>query len=60
MNLRTLATGAVVGILVYGGAYFFMPPPQKAYSCTEPQLYYAIKDCMDGATISGGRIRTRC
>ena len=60
MNFRTLITGAVVGILVYGGAYFFMPPPQEAYSCSRSTVVSAISYCLDGATISGGRISTYC
>ena len=60
MNLRTLVTGAVVGILVYGGAYFFMPPPQEAYSCSRSDIRSAIRYCLDGATISNGTISTYC
>ena len=63
MNLRTLVTGAVVGILVYGGAYFLVPPPQavQASDCaTYRDVIKAVDDCMHLAYVRDGKIRTRC
>ena len=47
MNLRTLVTGAVVGILVYGGAYFFMPPPYSAYASVAGMDYFDLRTDYD-------------
>ncbi len=61
MNFKTLLTGAVVGMFVFSGAYFFLPPPQTVQaSCSSSTIQSAINYCMDGARISNGRISTYC
>ena len=63
MNSKTLVTGAVVGILVYGGIYFLIPRPQavQANGCADyDDVKRAIRYCLDDTRISGGKISTDC
>ena len=60
------AKSLIIGVMLVGistfGTYFFLPPPQSASagSCDEDRIIGRILFCLDGATISGGRISTYC
>jgi len=62
INAKKIFTAIVFGGLVSSGTYFFMPPPQPAYAetCDESYIIRLILYCIDGSTISGGRLTTYC
>ena len=60
IEVKTLVTGIVMGGMVSLGTYFFLPPPQDAFACSESDIVSAINYCMDGARIRGNRISTYC
>ena len=59
-KMKTLVTGILMGGMVSFGTYFLLPPPQDVHACDRSTIESAISYCMDGATISGGRISTYC
>jgi hypothetical protein len=62
LNLKTIAATIVFGGFVSIGTYFFVPLPQNAYaeSCNENHIIQRILYCVDGSSLSGGRLTTYC
>lgn len=62
MNIKTVTTAIVFGVMVSLGTYFFIPQPRDAHaqSCDESYIINRILYCIDGSTISGSNFSTYC
>jgi len=60
INVKAIVIAIVFGGLVSSGTYFFIPPTQEAYACSESRIISRILFCIDGSSIHGGTFTTYC